>query len=143
MTTIFLFERERGGETRPQHTMEICRLTIPIDPNTLSVNASKKRKLRENLSLKRRVFESCRYAWIEAGRPTATGRVILHLIVRRGREMDTPNIWGGMKVPIDALFVGAITPDDRPKYLELGHIEQQIDKKFAVKPEVVFIVESL
>jgi hypothetical protein len=123
--------------------MEVCRITLPADPATLSPNAVKKRRFREVLQLRRKAWMDARVCWQLAGRPVADGPVIVHLVVRRAREMDEDNIIAGLKNHRDGLFVGAITPDDKPKYVRLGHIEQQIKPEYKLKPEVVFIVETL
>src|SRR5258708_40270981 len=110
--------------------MEICRITVPCDPATLGPNGIKKKRLREQMTLKKRAWQTARLCWIQAGKPIAKQRVIVHFIVRRAREMDEANIIGGLKYEIDGLFVNAITPDDKPKFMKLGLVEQEIDSKY-------------
>lgn len=122
---------------------EVCRITVPCDPSSLSSNGIKKRKFREVLILKRNAWMVARNHWQKAGRPIAKGRVIVHITVRRGREIDIDNALSGLKSTIDGLFVGAITPDDGPKFVKYGLIEIETGAQWKANPEVEFIVEDL
>jgi hypothetical protein len=122
---------------------EVCRITVPIDINDTNPNRIAGASFYTRTIRKRNAWTAARMAWIAAGKPVATGRVITHLIVRRGRALDESNIWSAAKHLIDGLFVGAITPDDSPKHVRLGLIEQEISPDWKAKPEVIFIVELL
>lgn len=120
---------------------EVCRITVPIDPATMSAN--KRLNWRKLGALKSRAWKTARAMWIEAGRPKASGRVIVHLTARRARTLDVDNLISGCKAIFDGLFVNAITEDDSPEFLTIGHIEQDIKPEYRSNPTVVFIVETL
>jgi hypothetical protein len=120
---------------------EICRIKVPIDPAPMSAN---KRKHWSQMSrLKANAWQTARACWIEAGKPVASGQVIVHITARRARALDYDNLLSGCKALFDGLFVNAITADDSPKYLRIGHIEQIIKPEYKAAPSVEFIVETL
>ena len=123
--------------------MEVCRITVPIDPLPISENRIGGAPRGLKILRKKEVMDACGWAWLDAGAPKTDQKVILHLIVRRLARMDQNNIWGAMKWPIDALFKGRITKDDNETRLICGHIEQQVGEQYRLKPEVVFIVETV
>lgn len=87
--------------------------------------------------------EAARLAWLNAGSPTASGKVRLSVICRRARQMDTCNIVGGLKPLIDGVFVNGMTPDDTPKHLELGSVTQETNKRWKGAEEVEFVIEQM
>lgn len=123
--------------------MEVCRITIPVDPNYTSPNRSGGRHWSTQGKRKEIAYNAAFSCWHNAGRPKATGPVRYHLIVRRGRVMDEDNIHSGLKACRDALFNHAITPSDSAKWVTIGSITQETGKQYGKRPEVVFIVETI
>lgn len=89
-----------------------------------------------------------------AGIPLASGRrrvTIVRLMGRGQRELDVPNLWGGAKLPIDALcqprtFRGQVRPgaglivDDSPRWVE---IEMGQERAADGRPATRITVEDL
>lgn len=73
----------------------------------------------------------------------AAGKVRVSVITRRGRLMDTCNVVGGLKPLLDGIFVKAMTPDDSPRWLELGSVRQITGKQWRDMPEVELVIESV
>lgn len=122
--------------------MEICRITVPLDPAPLSPNRMNGRHWRSATILKAKARDAAQWAWYSAGRQRARVPVIVSVIVRRGRVLDDDNLKASLKCVIDALFKGAVTPDDSLKYFELGALKQETGKIWKGREEIVFIVNS-
>lgn len=116
------------------------RITVPFDPSLLSNN--QRLHWAERQRRTRAVRDTARLCWLQAGSPQAAGPVRVSLIVRRGRKMDADNLLTGCKGAADALFKQAVTPDDGPRWLSWGEVEQETGKQYALKPEVIFIIEE-
>lgn len=125
---------------------ELCRLTIPVDPNLTSLN--RRYHWTRMAKAKKSAYDTARWCWENLRRtdghlfisPTP---VRVSLIVRRGRVIDNDNIVSGMKPIMDALFNHAITPSDSAAWVTLGDIKQETGKKYGKNPEVLVIVETL
>lgn len=122
---------------------ELCRITVPMDPKASCRNRVEGGPPKLRRFVKRQQQTDARWAWIQAGKPKAKRKVRLDVIVRRGAEIDEGSVWEGLKYAIDSLFVNCILPDDRPRYLKYGDIEQETGPQFKLKPEVVFIVSEI
>lgn len=118
-------------------------ITVPWDVSLTGDNKTRRMHWAGVRKLSRRARELARMCWLEAGSPRFTGKVRVSILCRRGRQMDSGNIIGGCKPLLDGLFVAAITPDDRPKYVELGGVRQETGKQWQGREEVVFTVEAL
>lgn len=91
---------------------------------------------------KEKAKEAALWAWHDAGRPRARCPVKVTLIVRRQRVMDDDNVYRGLKHVRDALFNGAITKSDSPKFFGYAGIRFETGKHWKGHEEVVFIVEA-
>lgn len=87
--------------------------------------------------------------WIDSGKPVWREQVAVDIIVRKAREMDEANLCGACKAAMDGVFVGrqygriflpAALPDDSPKWLKLGTVRQEVDKRWLGNEEILFIV---
>lgn len=87
--------------------------------------------------------ETAHFYWAAAGKPIAAGKVRVSLICRRGRTMDSANIVGGAKPILDGIFVKAMTPDDSPKYVELGGVTQETGKRWKGAEELELVIEEM
>jgi hypothetical protein len=116
-------------------------LTVPFDIGRLSPN----RRLHhlERARLTRQARTTGRLAWLQAGRPQAPARVRVSMLVRRGRECDQQNLWAAAKGVVDGVFCGALTPDDSPRWVELGAVTQECGGRWKGREEVVFLVETV
>lgn len=121
----------------PPQEGELCRIIVPGDPKTLSLNARLHWQVRRKLNEKMKTAAG--YAWWQAGKPEAKGKVRVHLIVRRCRVMDADNILSGAKSGFDGLFKGCVTKDDSAQYVEIGQIAQQTGREW-VSPEIEFVI---
>jgi hypothetical protein len=121
--------------------MEPIRIVVPFDAHRLSNN--QRLHWRERHRRTQAVKQAARYCWLSAGSPQAHGPVRVSMIVRRGRVIDLDNAITGTKAARDALFVKAITPDDGPKWVELGSVRVESGKRYAEAPEVEFVIEEL
>jgi hypothetical protein len=92
-------------------------------------------------------------AWKGVGSPQVRQRLCLDVVIRRGRSMDTANVWDGMKPIIDGCVVGwerrmviagqrrifrepALLPDDSPRWLALGKVKQDINREWSSREEI-------
>ncbi|MFZ9311441.1 MAG: hypothetical protein ACO24O_08075, partial [Arenimonas sp.] len=82
------------------------------------------------------------YAWLAAGRPRATSRVVVDLIIHRLRVMDEDNTWAGCKALLDGIFGGQLTPDDSAQWVRLGRIHWRTGRAWAKCPVVTVVVKS-
>jgi hypothetical protein len=124
---------------------ELIRIVVPRDILPLAQNQSEFRHAGTNTRLRKGSARDAYNCWVAAGKPTTLPEhwpVKLDIIVRRGRRVDHFNVHGACKWMVDALFKDAITPDDRPRFLEAGEISQQVAQIYADRPEVVFVVRS-
>ena len=119
---------------------ELCRLIVPVDIN--DANPNRLRNLRQRMRVTKLHRDTARLSWLRAGKPVATGRVEIDLIVRRGRRLDQSNVWSAMKHILDGIFNRALTPNDSEKWLRLGGIEQQIERRYTYMPEVEIVVKE-
>jgi hypothetical protein len=117
---------------------EICRLTIPIDPHETSPN--QRRSWAVSNRYRKAAWKAARWVWIQAGKPTADKKVIVHYHIKRRRELDDDNAIAGMKPARDALFNNGITPNDGKAWVVTGLVTQE---RFSGQPEVLVIVETL
>lgn len=120
------------------------RITIPGDPYLTSQN----RVVRyRHWGARKRLYsearQKARACWLAAGKPTAPGKVRVSVLVRRGKVLDESNVWSGLKPWLDGLFVEGITPDDSPRYVQLGEIRQETGQAWCHRPEVQFLIEVL
>jgi hypothetical protein len=120
--------------------MEVCRITLPIDPNLTSPNRNP--GWRKLAKLKSIAHTTARICWVKAGRPQVDFPIIVHYIVRRGTAMDDDNIIAGLKPVRDGLFKDAITPDDSAVWVKTGDVTQEIGPMWKKAPEVIAIVEA-
>lgn len=121
----------------------LCTITVPGDVAKSSPNSMGGRHRFAIHRLEKQAMETARYCWIAAGRPRAKGKVRVGITVRRGRIMDIANIVSGAKGALDGIFKDGVTPDDSPRYLELGAVRQETGKRWKGKEEVSFAVYSL
>lgn len=120
---------------------EVCRLILPINVGPLSPN------VRAHWAAKRRhaktIEKVCFAVWYDAGKPRASGPVLVTITLRRSREMDKDNALACCKSAIDAVFKGCVTPDDGPDYVTFNPVVQVIGTQYRERPEVEFLVEEL
>jgi len=123
----------------PPQEGELCRIIVPGDPKTLSLNARLHWAVRNRLTNEQKTAAGM--AWWKAGKPEAKGKVLVHIIVRRCRVLDRDNCLNGLKGAVDGLFKGCVTKDDGPQYLEFGKIEQQTGRGWtAAHAEIEFVI---
>jgi len=119
------------------------RITVPFDPHLLCANRTFKMPPWRKGQLIRASKEAALSGWTQAGCPAIAGQVRVSLIVRRGRRMDDDAAWEGTKWARDALFVGRVTPDDSPRWVRLGGVEQETGARWRERPETVFVIEAV
>lgn len=121
--------------------MEII-LTIPFDPATFSPNKTRGRHWNTLRNLKQTIGNAAWVSWMQAGRPVATGRVVVNIVVHRSRVMDEDNTWAGCKPAFDGIFRGQITPDDSAKWVRLGRIHWRTGREQGKRPCVTLQIKS-
>lgn len=118
----------------------VC-IVIPWDVSRTAENTTRR---GGHWSQRARVMKSARevayLCWVMAGSPEAGCKVRVNVTCRRGRQMDTCNIVGGIKPLLDGVFVKAMTPDDSPRWLELGCVTQVTGKQWRGAEQVEFII---
>lgn len=121
----------------------MIRIVVPWDPNRTNPN----RMMSLHWAAKGKLAKQARLlaclCWQQAGSPVASGPVRVCVTVRRGRVMDQGNIWAGLKHVIDGIFVGALTPDDSPRWLQLGDVRQETGKQWRGREECEFLIEEV
>lgn len=82
--------------------------------------------------------------WLKAGSPTLRVPVKVSLISRRGRALDAANVADGSKACLDGALVGALLPDDSPRWVREVHVlEQQTGKQWKGREELELVIEPL
>ncbi len=123
--------------------MSEIRIVIPWDVCRTAENRTRRgghwAQRAKLMKAARKLAADC---WQAAGSPVSAVKVRVSVISRRGRVMDTCNVVGGLKPLLDGVFVKAMTPDDGPKWLELGGVTQITGKQWRDAPEVEFIIEA-
>lgn len=131
-------------------------LTIPFDIALTSPNArlSWKARWRRN-DIARTIAEG---VWVEAGKPRASGKVMIGITIRKARKMDGDNVVSSAKPLLDALFArrriqipgkpayyepGLMTIDDSDKYVQIGTIQQVIGPQFKANESVTFTIVEM
>lgn len=120
----------------------MIRLILPIDIYPLSPNALTGRHFRAVNRLRKDAKDLTGWKWIEAGKPTISGPVVVNLHICRARKMDEDNTWAACKPIFDVLFKGAITENDSPRFVRLGNITWQHGAQFKTRPELHVTVIS-
>ena len=126
--------------------MEPIRIVVPFDIARCSPNL--RLHWAERNSRNHRAKIAARVAWINAGKPTAEGKVRVSFLVRRGRRLDPDNLLAACKPVVDMLFNakrthGGITPDDSSRHIEIGRIGQETGARFKGHETVELIVEPI
>lgn len=131
----------KGENDAPQERNDnALRIVVRFDPSRLSLNQRlhwATRKRRNDAAKAAALF-----AWAHAGCPVADGPVVVSAIVRRGRTIDNDNAITGLKPALDALFKGAITPDDSTRWVRIGSVTQKTGARWRGAEEVEFIIEE-
>ena len=123
---------------------EPIRLVIPWDVSRTSENRTRRGgHWSQRSRVMKQARELARLIWLEAGSPVSPVAVRVSIISRRGRQMDITNIVGGAKPLLDGIFVRGLTPDDGPKWVELGSVRQENGARYRGNEEVEFIVEGV
>lgn len=121
----------------------IARIVVRFDPARCCENRTRRMHWAQRSALFRQAKEVARLAWLAAGSPTAAGKVRASFVVRRARSLDVANLLGALKPILDGIFVGAVTPDDGPAFLEIGGLQQVISREWKRWEEVEVIVEGI
>ena len=119
----------------------VCKLVCPIDVGPLSPNTRVHWAVRHRRAKK--VGDTCYAIWHKAGKPHASGPVLVTITLRRSRKMDKDNALACCKSAIDAIFKARVTPDDGPDYVTFNPVVQVIGPQYRERPEVEFLVEDL
>lgn len=136
---------------------ELFRITVDLDVSLCGENKTSRKHFGTKTKRKNAAKKACKDGWLASGRPKVSPEdypVRVDIITRRATLMDDSNIIGALKWSIDSLFSkegqrvgnktfyvpGLVTPDDSIKYLRMGTVEQEIDKRFKEKPQIVFVV---
>lgn len=122
---------------------ELARIVVPWDVARTADNRTRRLHWAERSRLNAAAKEAARAAWRLAGSPVSLGPVRASFVIRRARSMDHANALGGAKPAIDGLFVCAITPDDSPRWLEIGGVRQEQHRRWKGREEVEVIVEEI
>lgn len=101
--------------------------------------------------------------WNQEQRPVLDVPITVHVRVNRGHTMDEARIIVGTECLRDALFAkrrsqiarktkhtprrmlverGLMVPDDSPKWVQLGRVDQVVDRKYRGAETVTFIIEK-
>jgi hypothetical protein len=85
-----------------------------------------------------------RSAWNTSGERGFLGRVRISYVIYRGRKHDEDNLSSSLalKSMQDALTDHAY-PNDDPRYVVRGTVQQVIDKQYRESPKVLMILEAL
>lgn len=136
---------------------ELFRIVVDLDVALCGENQTSRRHFGTKTRRKNAAKKACKDGWIAAGRPKVDPKdfpVRVDIITRRAIAMDDANVIGAVKSAIDSLFAregtkvgqktyyvpGLVTPDDSIKYLRMGTVEQEVDKKYKEKPQLVFVI---
>lgn len=131
----------RVGHAVPRPPFRVV-IVVPFDIGCLSPNRHLHHMERARLTKLAR--GTARLAWMQAGRPQAPGKVRVSMLVRRGRESDQQNLWSAAKAACDGIFCDALTPDDSPRWVEIGSLKQETGKRWSGnRAEVVFEIEGI
>ena len=115
-------------------------ITVPWDAGTLAPNQRMHHMKKYRLTVGAR--RTAGLAWIAAGRPRATKRVQVDIIIRRARELDADNAVASLKALMDGLFNSSVTPNDSPRWVRLGRVTQEIDAKWKHAETVTFTIRE-
>lgn len=118
----------------------MIRITVHIDPNRTALN--QRLHWRERHRRNKCAKETARLAWLAAGGPRVIGQVRVSVIVRRARALDPDNIIGALKPSFDGIFREGVTPDDSARWIQLGEVTQEIDRRWRGREEVEFLIET-
>lgn len=120
------------------------RIIVPWDVSRTAENKTRRGgHWAQRAKIMRLARETAHFAWAAAGKPVAAGKVRVSVTTRRARVMDVCNIVGGLKPILDGVFVKAMTPDDGPKWLELGAVTQVSAKQWKGREEVELFIEAV
>lgn len=121
--------------------MAEIRIEVPYDVQRCSPNKSlhwaERNRRREAAWL------LARKAWADAGSPVSAGPVRVSLLIQRARRLDEDNAIACCKPIIDALFKGAITPDDNPQWVRFGTLMQATSGIYHRNESVIVIAEPI
>lgn len=88
-----------------------------------------------------------RLAWRAAGQPRIEGKARLQITLRRGRSVDPDNATAACIQVVNGLKsepgMPGLIVDDSPKWLELLPVQQEADRRYKGREEVVVRVESV
>ena len=121
----------------------VVRIVVPWDVSKTAENKTRRGgHWSQRARIMRQAREAAYFAWLQAVKPVAPGKVRVSVTTRRARVMDVCNIVGGLKPVLDGIFVKAMTPDDGPKWLELGAVTQVSAKQWKGREEVELLIEA-
>lgn len=116
-------------------------LIIPGDAAELSPNRRIGRYKKAGITRRWRK-QAAIIAALEIRWPPQPRRVRLSWLIRRGRELDPAQLHGSgcLKAIEDGLVDARVMPDDAPKWVEWGLVQQEASKGFRLHPHIVVTI---
>lgn len=119
---------------------ELCRVTVPWDPNRLNPNRVSRCHWSVPAQRRTGAREAALIGYRQAGCPEINEPVDVLVTVRRGRALDDDNVWAALKAVRDVLFNRALTPSDAPRWVRYLPLVQESAAKWKGREEVLFVV---
>lgn len=128
-------------EPEPDTRAGLVRLVIGWDCSLSSQNT--RNHWRTEYAVKRAARFIARETWRRQGAIQLGVPVRVSVVCRRGRALDLLNIPGACKSSLDGVFVGGLTPDDSPAWVQFGTVRQETGARWKADPQLEFVVEPL